>query len=185
MLAILSSWPLLTAAFLKIQIPITSNSASVFSVHVMKADTCQLMPFFPNHSDCVSRNLFGSHFMAQSMTTRYWCFSRLLRILDLALSRLMALSTCAVYWSTRSEDCSMSNSRSFFCPCPYKIAPENVTLNFIKHISHDDQIVSFRLHSYRSCSRHVTELILWIPPCWITSKSRVSVITICKYDPNL
>ena len=115
-LAILSSWPLLTAAFLKIQIPITSNSASVFSVHVMKADTCQLMPFFPNHSDCVSRNLFGSHFMAQSMTTRYWCFSRLLRILDLALSRLMALSTCAVYWSTRSEDCSMWNSRSFFCP---------------------------------------------------------------------
>ena len=41
-----------------------------------------------------------------------------------------------------------------------KIAPENVTLNFIKHISRDDQIVSFRLHSYRSCSRDVTELIL-------------------------
>lgn len=41
-----------------------------------------------------------------------------------------------------------------------KIAPENVTLNFIKHISRDDQIVSFRLHSCRSCSRDVTELIL-------------------------
>ena len=34
-----------------------------------------------------------------------------------------------------------------------KKAPENVTFNFIKHISHDDQIVSFRLHSYRSFSR--------------------------------
>ena len=41
-----------------------------------------------------------------------------------------------------------------------KKAPENVTLNFIKHISRDDQIVSFRLHSCRSCSRDVTELIL-------------------------
>ena len=34
-----------------------------------------------------------------------------------------------------------------------KIVHENVTLNFIKHISDDDQIVSFRLHSYRSFSR--------------------------------